>query len=211
MGWMKHGKRSARQSIYVVKGVKTNFLGLQAITALQLACRIDVVGTEEPDVVKRFPQVFQGLGTIGEEYQIKLKDNATPYSLYLPRNVPIPIRPKVESNGTIGRHFQSHHTSAMVRRDGCHPQEVGRGEDLRRSQTAKRKCPEGALPDAESGRYISITIRCHTNSTQTVGSGRFPCRKRAVHSPRSSLPLGGFTVTNSPLVSLALRNSSREG
>ena len=96
MGWMKHSKRSARQSIYVVKGLKTNLLGLQAITALQLACRIDVVGTEEPDVVKRFPQVFQGLGTIGEEYQIKLKDNAAPYSLYVPRNVPIPLRPKVE-------------------------------------------------------------------------------------------------------------------
>ena len=40
--------------------------------------------------------VFQGLGTIGEEYQIKLKDNATPYSLYVPRNNPIPLRLKVE-------------------------------------------------------------------------------------------------------------------
>ena len=75
----------------MVKGLKTNLLGLQAITALQLACRIDVVGTEEPDVVKRFPQVFQGLGTIGEEYQIKLKDNATPYSLYIPQNIQYPF------------------------------------------------------------------------------------------------------------------------
>ena len=96
MGWMKHGKQSVRQGIYVVKGLKTNLLGLQAITALQLARRIDVLGTEEPDVVKRFPIVFQGLGTIGEEYQIKLKDNATPYSLYVSRNVPIPLCPKVE-------------------------------------------------------------------------------------------------------------------
>ena len=56
MGLMKHGKRSARQSVYVVKGLKTNLLGLQAITALQLPCQIDVVGTEEPDVVKRFPR-----------------------------------------------------------------------------------------------------------------------------------------------------------
>ena len=96
MGWLKYRKRSARQSVYVVKGLKTNLLGLWAITALQLACRIDAVNTEEPDIVKRFPQVFEGLGTIGEEYQIKLKDNATPYSLYVPRNVPIPLRPKVE-------------------------------------------------------------------------------------------------------------------
>ena len=96
MGWLKYRKRSARQSVYVVKGLKTNLLGLRAITALQLACRIDAVNTEEPDIVKRFPQVFEGLETIGEEYRIKLRDNATPYSLYVPRNVPIPLRPKVE-------------------------------------------------------------------------------------------------------------------
>ena len=82
--------------MFVVKGLKTNLLGLQAITALQLAYRVDVVNTEEPDIVKRFPQAFKGLGIIGEEYQIKLKDNVTPYSLYVPRNVPILLRPKVE-------------------------------------------------------------------------------------------------------------------
>ena len=61
MGWMKHGKQSARWGIYVVKEWKTNLLGLQAITALQLACWIDVVGTEEPDVVKRFPKSSKAL------------------------------------------------------------------------------------------------------------------------------------------------------
>ena len=33
---------------------------------------------------------------IGEEYEIKLKENATPYALYVPRNIPIPLRPKVK-------------------------------------------------------------------------------------------------------------------
>ena len=44
----------------------------------------------------RYPNVFNGLGTIGEEYEIKLKENATPYALYVPRNIPIPLRPKVK-------------------------------------------------------------------------------------------------------------------
>ena len=33
---------------------------------------------------------------LGEEYRIQLKDNAVPYSLYTPRNVPLPLRDKVQ-------------------------------------------------------------------------------------------------------------------
>ena len=40
--------------------------------------------------------MFQGLGCLGEEYTIKLKEGAEPYSLFSPRNVPIPLRGKVE-------------------------------------------------------------------------------------------------------------------
>ncbi len=61
-------------------------------------------------LLKQFPEVFQGLNTIGDEYDIKLKENATPYSLYVPRNVPIPLRSKVkgelirmERSGVISR------------------------------------------------------------------------------------------------------------
>lgn len=37
-------------------------------------------------------KVFNGLGTIGGEYKIKLREGATPYSLFVPRNVPLPLR-----------------------------------------------------------------------------------------------------------------------
>lgn len=47
--------------------------------ALQLVRRVHATDTGESDVVKKFSQVFQGLGTIGDEYQIKLKENAAPY------------------------------------------------------------------------------------------------------------------------------------
>ena len=39
--------------------------------------------------------MFKGLGNIGEEYVIRLKGDAVPYSLYTPRNVALPLREKV--------------------------------------------------------------------------------------------------------------------
>ena len=46
---------------------------------------------------QRFANVFQGLGTLGEEYCIQLKPDSTPYS---PRNVPFPLRDKVKEELT---------------------------------------------------------------------------------------------------------------
>ena len=47
-------------------------------------------------IQEQFAEVFEGLGTLGEEYKIQLKENATPYSLFTPRNVPLPLRDKVQ-------------------------------------------------------------------------------------------------------------------
>jgi len=44
---------------------------------------------------EKFPQVFQGLGNLGEEYKIKLTPDAKPYSLFTPRHVPLPLCSKV--------------------------------------------------------------------------------------------------------------------
>ena len=43
-----------------------------------------------------FPKVFQGLGTMGETYSIKLKPGAEPHAIYAPRNVPLPLRGQVQ-------------------------------------------------------------------------------------------------------------------
>lgn len=71
-------------------------LGLTAINALYLLQRIEPVAKDEPCIQTRFKSVFTGLGTIGDEYRISLKEGAKPYSLHTPRNVPIPLRSKVE-------------------------------------------------------------------------------------------------------------------
>ena len=54
----------------MVKGLITNLLGLSAITTLQLIQRVYATYNQKPDVVKRFLKVFEGLGNLGEAYQI---------------------------------------------------------------------------------------------------------------------------------------------
>lgn len=109
-GLLKHQDHSSSQTIFVVRGLKTNLLGLPAITSLRLLQRINATHADEMDIRERFSKVFKGLGTLGEEYQIQLREGAKPYALYTPRNVPIPLRGKVqeeldrmESAGVISR------------------------------------------------------------------------------------------------------------
>ena len=102
-------KSSSSEVIYVVRGLESNLLGLSAIQNLRLIKCVDSVGIMD-NVKQRFAKVFEGLGTLGEEYKIQLKENATPYSLCTPRNVPLPLREKVkeelermESMGVISK------------------------------------------------------------------------------------------------------------
>ena len=101
---------SRQETIFVVRGLKNNLLGLPALTALKLVQRVESTYSSLADVKKEFPQVFSGLGNFGEPYTIKLKEDARPYALYTPRNVPIPLRGKVldelnrmESLGVISK------------------------------------------------------------------------------------------------------------
>ena len=68
-----------------------------------LACDSEVVH-------ERYPTLFKGLGTLGDEYTIKLNNDAMQYSLCTPRNVAIPLREKVrvelrrmENNGVFSK------------------------------------------------------------------------------------------------------------
>ena len=98
---LSHQGRSTRQQLFVVAELKSNLLGLPAIKALNLAARLDATTAAEttpltaPHIHKQFPKLFQGLGNLGEEYEIKLKPDAKPFSLFTPRRVPLPLREKV--------------------------------------------------------------------------------------------------------------------
>ena len=73
--------------MYVVNHLKRNLLGLPAITALNLAVRLECMTNTTCSVVDKFPSLFQGLGSFGEDYTIKLKAGAKPFAIFLPRNV----------------------------------------------------------------------------------------------------------------------------
>ena len=91
-----HRGNSIRQEVFIVRGLKSNLLGFPAITSLQLLYRANGIHSGANDIRKQFPKVFSGLGNLGGEYQIKLKEGAVPHTLYTPRNVPIPMRGKVK-------------------------------------------------------------------------------------------------------------------
>ena len=48
--------------------------------------------------------MFKGLGTLGEEYQIQLKEGAKPNALFSPRNVPIALCSKVQEELKVDQH-----------------------------------------------------------------------------------------------------------
>ena len=94
-GELTHKQNSCQDQIYVVKGLRNNLLGLGAIEKLQLVKRMETMFTQPLDVKTKFPKVFSGLGTLGEEYTICLKEDARPHALHTPRNIPLPLRDKV--------------------------------------------------------------------------------------------------------------------
>ena len=65
-GHFVHKGEACQHTVFVVKGLKTNLLGLPTIMALNLITRVNEVSDYSIDIPKKFPKVFQGLGTMGE-------------------------------------------------------------------------------------------------------------------------------------------------
>ena len=86
--------KSCIQKVFAVRNLRNNLLGLPAIKHLQMLPQLDTIQKVIPD---QFPGLFTGLGTMKEMYTIKMKPNAKPYALYTPRNVPLPLRAKVQT------------------------------------------------------------------------------------------------------------------
>ena len=91
-----HREHSTSQTIFVVRGLKTNLLGLPAIRSLELLRMVAATEVSGEEIRSRFKNVFSGLGTLGEEYTIQLQPDARPLALYTPRSVPMPLRSKVQ-------------------------------------------------------------------------------------------------------------------
>ena len=92
-------EKSTTLTVYIVKDLKVNLLGLPAIVSLHLLSQVDSTTIEHPTaehIQQRFPSLFQGLGNLGGEYTIKMQNDVRPCALFTRRNVPIPLRTKVK-------------------------------------------------------------------------------------------------------------------
>lgn len=93
------GHRCSQRSVYVVRGLQLSLLGRPEIQALRLLRQLNAVTTNpapKGDVPELFPALFSGLGEFkGLPYKISLKENASPYSLAVPRRLPIPMTERV--------------------------------------------------------------------------------------------------------------------
>ena len=84
-----HGKW---QILFVVHNLQNNLLGLSAIKLLWMFPQLDKI---QKSILDQFPDLFTGFGTMKDMYTINMKQNAKPYALYIPKNVPLPLRAKV--------------------------------------------------------------------------------------------------------------------
>ncbi|UYV70871.1 hypothetical protein LAZ67_8000928 [Cordylochernes scorpioides] len=93
---LRNGSYEIKEKIYVIRRLSEPLLSRRACELLNLARRIEVVATRI-NPIKEFPEVFEGLGQIGNPYEIKLKPGAKPYAVHTPRRVPIPLMEKLKT------------------------------------------------------------------------------------------------------------------
>ena len=82
-----------KQNVYVIQELNRALLGLPAIEALQVVSYVEPIQASQ--VFTMFPNLFNSLGKF--EGSIKLRNDAKPYTLQVPRRVALPLLPKVEA------------------------------------------------------------------------------------------------------------------
>lgn len=96
-GKLKHGSQEVQQEIFVVRNLRRQLLGRPAIDALGLVVRVGAIFDDNTSAVQLFPQLFNGLGKLEGEYEIKLRPDFKPYAISVPRRVAVPFLNKVRT------------------------------------------------------------------------------------------------------------------
>ena len=68
-------------------GANKSLLGQPEIAALGLIQMVKAIRVEE-----KYPKLYQSLGSLPDEFEIKLKEGATPFVLPVPRRLPLGLR-----------------------------------------------------------------------------------------------------------------------
>lgn len=108
---LRHLHTTIRELIYVVDWLSQPLLSRQACVRLHLVKRVEVVSMAPrqmlgedsfkqdggnlkhipPHILKEFPSLFTGLGTIPGDYTIQLTQDAIPFSIPVARRLPLPL------------------------------------------------------------------------------------------------------------------------
>ncbi len=109
---LHHNNYATEEEIFV-DGLERALLGREAAHDLNLINRIEFINSPQTKetIQSKYPTLFSGLGQMkGQEYNMKLTENATPFAINVPRQVPIPLRQRTEQelqrmerNGVISR------------------------------------------------------------------------------------------------------------
>ena len=99
------------EDVYVVEALNRPLLGKTACASLNLLniCKSDNVqsliqtdcvkvneDSYKQAIMRQYPKLFEGLGEIEGEYEMKLKSKAEPYALNVPTKVPFPMLEKTK-------------------------------------------------------------------------------------------------------------------
>ena len=90
---LAYNQTSTKETVYVVESLARPLLSRSAAVKLNLISRLCELTTADykTKVMCDYPQLFEGLGTMKDEYTIKLNDDAKPFALTVPRKVPMPL------------------------------------------------------------------------------------------------------------------------
>ena len=83
--------------LYVLKGSKSNLLGLRELKNLSLLAVVNAVSKAEFDPLQRYPQLFSGLGTMPGIFKINLYEDAQPKRLFSPRPISVGLRDQAKA------------------------------------------------------------------------------------------------------------------
>lgn len=90
----------------IIRGARRNLLGIAEIRGLNLLAIVNSVrrAHSEFDLFNSFACLFQGLGTMPDEYHIVMKPDVEHFRIRSPRPIPIGLRAKAKSE--IDKMFQ---------------------------------------------------------------------------------------------------------
>ena len=76
-----------RAEVTIIEGAKNNLLGKPEINSLKLLKRVYSV-----EIQKKFPRLYRELGQLPDTFEIKLKEDAIPIAIPVPRRLPLGLR-----------------------------------------------------------------------------------------------------------------------